>query len=195
MGYEFEIKFSATEQAQDQILAAYPTEYKTYQMETTYYDAPDGSLSQRHITLRRRMENETSVCTVKTPTAGIGRGEWECECGDIQEGIYRLCDLGAPKELLVLTAPGVERVCGAAFRRLAATVFCEDTVLELALDRGVLLGGGKEVPLCEVEVELKQGDPETAIRFAQELAAQFGLIREEKSKFRRALALAKEETP
>ena len=65
--------------------------------------------------------------------------------------------------------------------------------MELALDRGVLLGGGREVALCEVEVELKDGQPEAAVAFAQELAEKFGLRPEQKSKFRRALALAEGE--
>ena len=65
--------------------------------------------------------------------------------------------------------------------------------LELALDRGVLLGGGKEIPLCEVEVELKSGAPEDAVAFAETMAKDFGLRPEHKSKFRRALALSKGE--
>ena len=170
---------------------AYPGDYHTYEMETTYYDAADGALSDRHVTLRRRMENGLSVCTVKTPVSGYGRGEWECECDDIHAAIDRLVALGASRELLLLTAAGVVPVCGAKFTRRALTVEYEGAVLELALDRGVLLGGGREIPLCEVEVELKSGQPEQAVAFAQALAEKFGLKPENKSKFRRALALAK----
>ena len=66
----------------------------------------------------------------------------------------------------------------------------DNCTLELALDRGVLLGGNQEEPLCEVEVELKSGPEAAAVAFAALLADKFGLIPEEKSKFRRALALA-----
>ena len=45
--------------------------------------------------------------------------------------------------------------------------------------------------MTEVEVELKSGNQDTAIRFAQALAAEFGLNIERKSKYRRALDLAK----
>ena len=69
----------------------------------------------------------------------------------------------------------------------------DGAVVEIALDRGVLLGGGREVPLCEVEVELKAGQPEAAVAFAENLAEEFGLRPERKSKFRRALALAEGE--
>lgn len=191
MGIEFELKFTATPQAQEAIRAAYPVEYRPFQMETTYFDTADFALSDRKVTLRRRMENGEAVCTVKTPVSGYGRGEWECRCEDIQEGVGKLCELGAPKALLVLTGPGVAPVCGARFHRLAGIVEHEGTVLELALDQGVLTGGGQELPLCEVEVELKSGDPEKAIGFATALAERFGLCREPKSKFRRALTLAR----
>ena len=193
MGIEFELKFSAKPEQQECIARAFDLDYRTVRMETTYYDTLDGRLSQRHVTLRRRMENGRSVCTVKTPVSGYGRGEWECDCGDIEAAIVKLCELGAPRELLLLTAEGVAPVCGARFTRQCGQVTVDGTVMEIALDRGVLLGGGREVELCEVEVELKDGQPDTAVAFAGELAEKFGLQPEQKSKFRRALALAKGE--
>ena len=162
-------------------------------METTYYDALDSALSERHITLRRRFENGESVCTVKTPTSGYGRGEWDCRCDKIEDAILELCKLGAPEELISLTAVGVAPICGAKFTRRALLLEFGEAELELALDKGILSGGGKEVPLCEVEVELKSGPEDAALKFGMVLAAKFGLIPQKKSKFRRALALAKGE--
>ena len=49
------------------------------------------------------------------------------------------------------------------------------------------------MPIREVEVELKAGSEAAAVAFAEELAAQFGLTVENKSKFRRAQMLAKGE--
>ena len=193
MAIEFELKYSADAPMQEAIFAAYAGACCTYEMETTYYDTADGKLSDRHVTLRRRMESGRSVCTVKTPVSGYGRGEWECDCGDIHTAIGQLVELGAPRELLLLTAEGVVPVCGAKFIRRALSLCHEGAELELALDRGVLLGGGREVPLCEVEVELKFGQPEQVVAFADALAQKFGLRPQNKSKFRRALALAKGE--
>ena len=62
--------------------------------------------------------------------------------------------------------------------------------VELALDEGILMGRGKELPFAEVEVELKEGTDEAAVAFAKALAEEFGLVPEEKSKFARARALA-----
>lgn len=193
MGIEFELKFSAVPEQLEAIAVAYPTASSIISMETTYFDTPHFALSDRHVTLRKRMENGEAVCTVKTPISELGRGEWECRCSDIESGIIELCKLGAPKDLIALTACGVIPVCGAKFIRRAGTVTVQDTVLEIALDQGVLSGGGKELPLCEVEVELKSGDQKTAIAFALALADRFGLQSQDKSKFRRALALARGE--
>ena len=193
MSIEFELKYAATAAAQEAVAAAFPADYRVIAMETTYYDAPGGALSARHITLRRRLENGVSVCTVKTPAPGLARGEWECECGEIGDAIPRLCGLGAPKELLLLTAEGVEPICGARFTRRAGLIECGGATVELALDSGVLLGGGREIPLCEVECELKSGSPEAVLAFGTALAERFGLTVQRKSKFRRALALAKGE--
>lgn len=193
MGVEFELKYAASPQQIEKIREAYPLAYATIRMRTTYYDTADGDLSARRITLRLRQENDVTVCTVKTPVSTLGRGEWECRCEDIVQGIKELCKLGGPEELLALTAAGVQPVCGAAFTRRAGIVEFLGTKLELALDEGKLLGGGRERPLCEVEVELKDGTPQAAMAFGLELAHAFGLQPEEKSKFRRALALAQGE--
>lgn len=194
MGVEYELKFRATKQQQMAIRAEIQGTEQEFDMETTYYDAPDGSLSRRYYTLRRRMENGKSVCTLKTPNSGGGRGEWETPCDSIEDAIEVLCKLGAPEDLKLYTAQGVRKVCGAKFHRIAKTVCLEDGVVELALDVGVLTGGGKELPLCEVEVELKEGTAEMTSQYALMLAVRYGLVPEKGSKFRRALALAKEES-
>ena len=144
----------------------------------------------RFWTLRRRLENGVSVCTVKTPAPGGARGEWEVNCEDLPAAIPMLVALGAPEELLAHTASGIVQTCAARFTRLAATLTLETCTLELALDQGVLLGRGKELPFAEVEVELKEGDDEVACAFAKALAEEFGLTQEPRSKFVRAMTLA-----
>lgn len=189
MGVEFELKYKATEESQQAICAAFPGEWQTISMETTYYDTPEAELSALHYTLRRRFENGVSVCTVKTPIAGAGRGEWEVVCDSIEAAIEKLCKLGAPKNLMALTQKGVVIVCGARFTRRALMVEISDGKAELALDRGVLFAGDREMPICEVEVELKDGTVEAATMFAGLLAQEYALQRETKSKFQRAKAL------
>ena len=189
MGREFELKYRAAEERLGEIEDFYGG-FREISMETTYYDAPSGIFARLHWTLRRRMENGVSVCTMKSDLADGSRGEWETECGDILAAVPRLIALGAPKELAQYTSQGVTPTCGARFTRRSRILSAGESTVELALDRGVLLGGGKELPFAEAEVELKQGRDEDAAAFAQALAARFRLTPEPKSKLRRALELA-----
>lgn len=193
MGREFELKFRANEQAQAALKGDFSLDWQEISMETTYYDTPGRDLGRLRWTLRSRMENGVAVCTVKTPAADGGRGEWELCRGDIREAVPELCKLGAPAELLTLTRSGLEAVCGAKFTRQAAILTVGDCTVELALDSGMLLGGGKELPLWEIEVEVKEGSEAAAVAFAEELAAKYDLTAESRSKYSRALALAKGE--
>ena len=193
MGIEFELKYRASEAAFAAIRQAYPQPEELLQMQTTYYDTPDGSLSARHWTLRSRLENGRNICTLKTP-AGSARQEWETEAADIFAALPAFREMGCPEELFTLTQTGLRPICGARFTRIAKTVAVNGSILEIAMDSGVLTGGSRQIPLTELEVELKSGREEDCLAFARELAATFGLEAEPYSKFRRALDLYKGET-
>lgn len=190
MGREFELKYRATPEQLAAVEARYGG-FSPISMETTYYDTPDGVLSRLRWTLRRRMENGRSVCTLKTPLPDGSRGEWETECADIRDAIPELCKLSNSRQLLLLTAGGFCPSCGAKFTRLARTLSYSGCTVELALDSGLLLGGGKKLPFAELEVELKEGSEEAAVAFARTLAQEFGLVPEAKSKICRAQALTR----
>ena len=191
MGLEYEKKFRADENILKEMDEALKEPPYILQMETTYYDTPKGDLERRKITLRRRLENGVSVCTLKTPTGTAARGEFQVECDSITDAIPILCKLSNLEALLFLTAEGVMPVCGAKFTRTARKISFGDSLLEVALDSGILIGGGKAQPLFEVEVELLSGEMRDADMYASLLARKFSLQEEHKSKFRRALELAK----
>lgn len=189
MGREFELKYAATPEKLAAIRAQWEN-WTAISMETTYFDTQDGALSSQKCTLRRRLENGISVCTMKTPAAGFGRGEWDAQAPWCEETAAKLFAAAGrePIPFEDLTA-----VCGARFTRLAKTVELPECTVEIALDEGVLLGGGRQIPLCELEVELKAGEETAAVAWAQHFAESYGLSAEPRSKFRRASALAKGE--
>ena len=189
MAREFELKYAATAEDLEVLKGKYP-HLHPITMETTYYDSLDGRLGDRHWTLRRRMENGVAVCTLKVPGQGFGCGEWEIECDDIFKALPLLMAMDAPKELGELTAGGLKEFCGARFTRLAGLVEAEGCTVELALDQGYLLGGGKELFFSEVEVELKDGSESGAVAFGEALAQEMNLQPESRSKVARARALA-----
>ena len=192
MGMELEWKYAATTEDLQAIRACFGG-FDAIAMATTYYDTPGGDLSARRVTLRSRQENHRTVCTVKTPNANGSRGEWEVTGMTIEEAIPALCKLGCPEELLSLTAQGVIPVCGARFDRLYRLEQLPGCAVEIALDLGRLLGGGRELPFGELEVEYKWGDPDIARAYAASLAEKFGLKEEPRSKYHRARLLAKGE--
>ena len=200
MGQELEFKLAVPTQAKleeilfdKEIAAVRQGGYVLYDMATIYYDTPDHALSQRKWTLRLRQENFDLIATVKTPATaenGKARGEWSCKAQSIEAAIVPLVEQGAPKELLALTAKGVQPLCMARFSRRACNIlFADGTLCELAGDVGAVCAGQKESPICEIEVELHEGDGETAKAFAEELCERFGLAEEPLSKFQRAAAL------
>jgi inorganic triphosphatase YgiF len=188
MGREFELKYSCSAEDFEALKADFPGS-TPIEMETTYYDTAGGLLGSFGWTLRTRLENGKSVCTLKTPLPDGSRGEWELDCENIYDAIPALCMAGAPSQLAEY-AKNLVVVCGAKFTRLALTQELPGATVELALDKGKLLGGGRELPLQEVEVELKDGSDNAAIAFAKILAEKYHLVPEKRSKYKRALMLA-----
>ena len=190
MGLEFELKFRSKPLQQVLLMKKFPQESRSFAMETVYYDTPDGALSRQKYTLRRRMENDISICTLKIPSGTYGRVEFEVNCPTIEAAIPELCKLSGVADLPALLENGIAPICGAKFTRIAKTLVLPDCTIELALDSGILSGGGRELPLCEVELELKEGKAEDVVAFAKKLAEEYALVPETKSKFYRARALA-----
>ena len=193
MGLEYERKYASDKNTLQEIHASLSEPSYVLQTESTYYDTPDSALSRQKITLRRRFENGICVCTLKTPTGGVGRGEFQTEADCIENAIPTLCKLSGFEALENIAQKGLTAVCGAKFTRIARKIQFGNSVLELALDQGLLSGGGRTLPLYEVEVELLSGDPKDADLYGNLIAEKFRLKEETKSKFRRAMALAKGE--
>lgn len=166
-------------------------QFRYIRMETTYYDTDDDRLAARRWTYRLRTENERSVITLKTPGEGYARGEWEWEGAYLDEAPEKLLALGAPEEAATLLDPaGLRAVCSAKFTRILAVLALDGAQCELCGDIGWLLGGGRQEPLCELELELKQGSAEVMLDYARALAEKYGLREQPQSKFARARALA-----
>ena len=198
MGVELEYKLAVPDTRtleailfDKELAAARQGGYALLDMATIYYDTADRALSARKWTLRLRQENYDLIATVKTPAGDDhARGEWSCPAQDIMQAIPALIAQGAPEELAQLTKDGVQPLCLARFSRRACEIsFPDGTVCELAGDVGAVCAGQKESPICEIEVELKEGDGEVVKAFAEELMDKFSLKEEPLSKFQRAAAL------
>ena len=191
MATEYERKFRGRTELEP-LLRALFSEPRQMQMETTYYDTPDRAFSNRRCTLRRRLENGRSICTLKTPKSDGSRGEWELEAEDMIPASEILCKLSGLQECLQWLRGGLITVCSARFVRLFWEVALEDGTAEVAFDLGQLQGGDRVCPICELEIEQKTCSRAQCDRFAEELARRFALVEETESKFARAMALCRE---
>jgi len=189
MAVEYELKYRTTPEVLERIQAGFPGEYTVTEMTTTYYDTPGGDLAKLYWTLRHRREGEDHICTLKTPSGLEGRCEYEWHCEDIREAIPHLCRLSGSNALSVLAERGLVEICGARFTRTARQFIAGSTLVELALDCGVLVNGKKEESFAEVEVELKQGYQEETEVMGFLLRESYGMTTENRSKFMRAKAL------
>lgn len=182
MGRELELKYRASREQMAAIRGDF-TGFRQITMATTYFDTPQRLMSARRETLRRRFENGTAVYALKTYLPDGSHGEWETQAPSLEEAMENLRALGAPS----LPETGLlVPICGAAFTRSCLLLEVEGGQVELALDEGVLTGSGKEIPLREVELELKAGDDTALLAFGPQFAARYGLTEEPLSKFARA---------
>lgn len=202
MGQEIELKLNVSSAVKMEAVRSDPElsrlaagQEKTIRMQTTYYDAPDGAISERKWTFRRRQENDLCVTCLKTPgrdenDPASARGEWETEEKELSKAVEKLIADGAPAELAALTANGVLPTCSASFIRRALLLrLCDGSTCELACDAGELSGGERRRPFFEIELELKSGQPEQMLALGKRLQQTYGLSVEPKSKFARANSL------
>lgn len=160
-------------------------------MHTIYYDDPAGSFRARKQTLRLRQENDLSVCTFKTALEDLARLELDCEAPDIVSGAAQLAvhpDLPESAKNALLSGVFIPR-CGAKFLRRTRLCRVGDTTFHLCLDEGQLEKGELIAPLCEIELELVEGDVDVLQRTAQLLMTAYKLPLCTKSKQQRALEL------
>lgn len=194
MGKELELKYRIDDQERYACICTlleerYPENWEQITMATEYFDTTDRRLARRHWTLRIRMENGVNVLTCKTPASDGSRNEWKVHEGSLPNGLMALVRRGAPEELMELHDMPLLAVCGARFTRRRRVIDLGDARGELALDRGVLMGGGKELPFWELELELLEGNAQRIYDWCSSFAEENDLSQESRSKFARASSL------
>ncbi|MBR6106910.1 MAG: CYTH domain-containing protein [Oscillospiraceae bacterium] len=166
-------------------------------MAAEYYDTPDGLARRLGAALRLRRENGRTVCCMKRNVQKDGaqalREEYETEAAAIREGLQRLPDAGAPRDLCLLLAEQQLRVTAKTdFIRncwlLAFDVPAPFTA-EFAVDVGKLGNAERMQEFEELELEFKSGDAEAFRAFAEQLQTRFSLVPQPLSKLARAIRI------
>ena len=149
---------------------------KRHRQVTTYFDTPDNLLDGAGLTLRVRRSGNTYIQTVKSRSNGSGvatsRSEWEWPIDQDVPDVGRL----AKTPSLAMAAQAIKGKLQPVFvtdiRRTTRRLNLDDsTVVEAAIDEGVIKAGEAREPVSELELELKVGRILPMYRLAAELQA------------------------
>lgn len=154
----------------------------TTHLVSIYHDTRKLSLASKGLAIRVRKKGTKGwEQTVKTSNglreALPSRHEWTVE---LEDGALNL-DLFSDKDVKKLLnkfakKKKIDRIFESDLKRSAVDLTYRDAVMELAIDQGVVRSGEKEVPISEVEFELKKGHPAALFDLALELQRTVPLL-------------------
>lgn len=164
------------------------------QMAAAYYETADGLLRRLGVALRLRRENDRSVCcmkrTLKKEGALAVREEYEVQAENVQEGLQKLPEAGAPHDLcIMLSAQQLMEFARTEFVRHCYLVDLGTFTAEFAVDAGALGNHGIMQPFEEIELELKTGDAAAFRAYAERVQTEYSLTPQPLSKLARAAAV------
>ena len=187
---EFELKFEIPPANLKNVASAMLEGKATRQrLQASYFDTPDGALARQGIVVRLRKEGRRWVQTAKGPTADLlERLEHNVALPPQPAGVVPGLDLarhrGTPVGKLISKAlglkasdnyPSLKLLYGTDVQRITRLVAHGESMVEVALDQGRVFTDGHSQPICELEVELKDGTPLDAVTLARQWCASHGL--------------------
>ncbi len=200
MSQETELKL-AVPQSQVEQLKKHPfwqkhaaTAGQTLSLGNTYFDTRDRRLNQAGVALRIREINQQFTQTLKTRGESINgltrRGEWDWPLSTNKLNGQALTPIW-PAELADVSVNALEPLFTTHFQRtqwllLWRTPYAE---VEAALDLGEVRAGDHSLPICELELELLEGDESALLAIAQELTQYADVTPSDLSKAERGFLL------
>ncbi len=146
---------------------------QTELLESQYFDTDDHRLHRCGATLRVRRRGTHHIQTVKcdAPQAGqlFDRSEWETEIDGESPNLRAARASG----LKPLTSKKLKHALRPVFKtsvqRTTYRLGTDSWAIELALDQGQISERGRHAPICEIELELRQGEPSHLFALADSL--------------------------
>ncbi|PIF13931.1 MULTISPECIES: CYTH domain-containing protein [Pantoea] len=204
MTIEIELKFIATPQAAEKLaekLAAWPHQhFAARDLTNIYYETDDNQLRRWDMGLRIRGVDQRYEMTLKAAGKTVGglhqRPEYNVDLTEPQLDIARL-----PTEIwpagtdITALQSQLQPLFSTHFQRETWLVEFGGSEIEVAFDRGEVTAGELSEPLYEVELELKSGQRDDLLKFADALIALGGLRLGSLSKAARGYQLAQGNLP
>jgi inorganic triphosphatase YgiF len=174
MPEEIELKLELTAEAADQAEASALLAGNRTRMEqrSIYFDTPGHRLAEAGLSLRIRRSGRKRTQTIKADRAdGAGlfaRSEWE---RGVRDDRPVLDDATPVRAVLDGKTDAIVPVFQVRVERQSWDIREGETRIELVLDRGEVLAGDRRSPVCEIELELKHGDPAALFAVARRIDA------------------------
>lgn len=199
MSQETELKLAVPE---DQVEALKQHEFwnqhaepkGTIHLGNTYFDTVDRRLNEARVALRIREKNGQYFQTLKTKGESINgltrRGEWEWALTSATLDHEGLKDIW-PNALQDVKSETVVPLFSTDFDRTLWNIEWQQPFarIEAALDLGAVKAGDSETPICELELELIEGDEAALTLIAKEFIQTLNLKPSDKSKAERGFEL------
>ena len=138
-----------------------------------YFDTFDHCLAQAGLSLRIRRSGRKRIQTIKSYDANsvglFARPEWERQVFNDMPIIDDTTPIRALLGERVAELTPAFEIC---VERKTWIIHQGNATIELVIDRGeAVVAGDRRLPICEIELELKQGDAAALFAFARKLLA------------------------
>lgn len=165
---------------------------KSSDLRSVYFDTKERVLQKHGVSLRIRKLGDRHVQTIKDGggTSLISRHEWEHEIAGDKPDLDRAGETEIEPLQCKKLRKDLKPVFKTEVHRTVYRVENGTSDIELTLDTGTIDAGRRSVPLTEVELELKSGDPAELFRMARSLADNVPMTLAVKSKAERGYELA-----
>ncbi|MDB6049289.1 MAG: adenylate cyclase family protein [Pseudomonas sp.] len=149
-----------------------------------YFDTPERDLATAKVALRIRKDGDAIIQTMKTrgqSIAGLSeRNEYNWDIPKAKLDLKKLDGECWPEQLAELDKKTIKPVFTTDFIRERAEIAWgrgkAKVVIEAALDLGKVVAGKQQEEICELELELREGEPAALLELAAELAATLALM-------------------
>lgn len=200
---EFELKFQLPPDRAAAVEAALRRgSARRTRLRARYFDTADEALARNGMVLRLRQEGREWVQTAKGSGAHFERLEHNVPATGADHApdvrLHESHPIGERLQAALANATsGLQPVFETDVERLARTVEAAGSEVEIAFDRGRIRAGDREVPVLEIEFELKRGSPAAVGELAAAWCSEHGLWLDPLTKSGAGWRLAKgiEESP
>lgn len=139
---------------------------------TTYFDTIGGKLRRGGASLRVRHDGEKREQTLKVASAGKGgvrRGEWNATLPGERPDDSVFPDAARTTLVRLLDGAPLEPVATTSVQRTARKLHFGSSAIEVAFDAGTITAGERKAPVCELELELVEGNLTDLLALARAL--------------------------